>query len=94
MLIIQILQAVFVVALLLAAGTRPTSRLLLWAAVGFAASQILTSGNVSPADTFFRLFIAVSAVAALDSWKAEREWPIWTAGPAALLSGFLVGWVA
>jgi len=94
MLVIQILQAVFVVALLVSDG-RPAARPLAgWTAAGFGVSQILTARDVGLADTFFRLCVAVFATVAIDRWRSEHDRPLWFAGVAALLSGLLLGWVA
>jgi hypothetical protein len=94
MLIVEIVQAVFVVALLVTDGRSAAKPLAVWTAVGFTVSQILTGRDDGLADIFFRLCIAVFATIAIDRWRSEHDRPLWFAGAAALLSGLLIGWVA
>ncbi|MGW2964981.1 hypothetical protein ACWDGI_41950 [Streptomyces sp. NPDC001220] len=94
MLIIEVVQAVFIMALLVTDGRSAMKPLAVWTAVGFTASQILTGRDDGLADIFFRLCIAVFATIAIDRWRSEQERPLWLAGAACLLSGVLIGWVA
>ncbi|MEW2512814.1 hypothetical protein [Streptomyces sp. NPDC046870] len=92
-LIVEILQVVLVIAVLvLATGTRTSNPLLLWTALGFGTGQVIAALDGKLADTFFRLFVAVFATLVLDTWRTERAVTVWLAGPAALLSGLLIGW--
>jgi hypothetical protein len=94
MLAIEIVQAVFVAALVVTDGRFAAKPLAVWTAVGFTASQIITGRDDGLADSFFRLCIAVFATIAIDRWTSEHDRPLWFAGTAALLSGLLIGWVA
>jgi hypothetical protein len=93
MLITEILQVALVIAVLvLATGKQTSNPLLLWTALGFGTSQIITALDGELADTFFRLFVAVFATLVIDTWRTEHTVTVWLAGPAALLSGLLIGW--
>lgn len=95
MLIIETLQVVFTVAVLVLATEKQVANpLLLWTATGFGTSQIITALGGGLADSFFRLFVAVFATIVIDKWRTERGVTTWMAGPAALLSGLLIGWAA
>ncbi|MFB7330013.1 hypothetical protein FNH09_19010 [Streptomyces adustus] len=95
MLIIETLQVVLTVAVLIVAtGRQAANPLLLWTAVGFGTGQIVTALGGGLADAFFRLFVAAFAAVTLDKWRTERGVGIAVAGPAALLSGLLIGWAA
>ncbi|MGW2035305.1 hypothetical protein [Streptomyces sp. NPDC001811] len=95
MLIVEVLQVVLVIAVLvLATGRQTPNPLLLWTAVGFGTSQVITALDGNLADTFFRLFVAVFATLVMDRWRTGHAVTAWLAGPAALLSGLLIGWVA
>ncbi|MGW2282474.1 hypothetical protein [Streptomyces sp. NPDC001770] len=93
MLIIEVVQVVFTVAVLvLAADRQAATALSLWTAAGFGASQILSGLDGGLADSFFRLFVAVFATIALDKWRTGHGASTWVAGPAALVAGLVIGW--
>ncbi|MCQ9132290.1 hypothetical protein [Streptomyces hilarionis] len=95
MLIIETVQVVFVVAVLVLATEKHVANpLLFWTATGFATSQVLSGLDGNLTDGFLRLFVAVFATLVIDEWRTRRAVTPWTAGPAALLSGLLIGWVA
>ncbi|MER6784086.1 hypothetical protein ABT330_05410 [Streptomyces sp. NPDC000658] len=93
MLVVETLQVVFIVAVLvLSTEKQVVNPLLLWTGAGFGTSQIITAPGAGLADGFLRLFVAVFAAIAIDKWRTGRGVTLWTAGPAALLSGLLIGW--
>ncbi|MEU8951723.1 hypothetical protein [Streptomyces sp. NPDC048489] len=96
MLIVEILQALLAMGLLAAAGMRPAYPLLVWTAVGFGTTQILSALDGSLGDSFFRAFACVGAAAIIDRARVKDTLPVpaWTAGPAALLCGLLIGWTS
>lgn len=90
---IEVLQAVFIVALLRFSVTtsRPGS-ITVALAVGFGMALVFSPGETGIADSALRVFVAVVAADILERSDRHQKQPKWMLLIAALVIGVLVGW--